>query len=203
MKFLNIAVPVFFLISTISMQGQRSLFDGVSLDGWELIDYEGHGEISLADSCIIIGRGETISGIRWKNDFPRTKYEVTFEAKRIEGSDFFCSVTCPVNESFITLVVGGWGGSLVGLSSIDYYDAVDNMTGYVYYFSQGRWYDIRLKVTDEKIEAWINNESVVDFTIGNYKLSLRWEMDSSVPFGITTYRTTGAVRNIKYRIFAD
>jgi hypothetical protein len=204
--FMNISyivLTIFILISSISMQDQKILFDGVSLDGWELIDFEGHGEISVADSCIIIGRGETISGIRWNNDFPKTNYEVNLEARRIEGSDFFCSVTCPVKESFVTLVIGGWGGSLVGLSSIDYYDAANNMTGYVFYFGSGHWYDIRLKVSDEKIEAWISKEKVVDFTIGNYKLSLRWEMESSIPFGITTYKTIGAVRNIRYKMITE
>jgi len=89
------------------------------------------------------------------------------EAKRIEGSDFFCSMTFPVKESFVTLVIGGWGGNLVGLSSIDFYDAANNHTGYVFYFGSGRWYDIRFKVTDEKIEAWIDKEKVLDFIIGN------------------------------------
>ncbi len=203
MNILHIVLPVCILINSISVQDQRSLFNGVSLKGWQVIDFEGHGDVSVADSCIIIGKGETISGVRWNDDFPKTNYEVSLEAKRIEGSDFFCAVTCPVKESFVTLVIGGWGGSLVGLSSIDYYDAANNSTGYVYYFGSGRWYDIRLKVSDEKIEAWINKEKIVDFTIGDSRLSLRWEMESSIPFGLTTYKTTGAIRNIGYKMIND
>jgi hypothetical protein len=37
----------------------------------------------------------------------------------------------------------------------------------------------------------------VDFTIGNSNLSLRMEVETSIPFGITTWKTTGAIRNLK------
>lgn len=203
MNIIQIALSLFILLDSISDQDNRILFNGISLDGWQPIEFEGHGKISVEDSCIIIGRGETISGIRWDNDFPRTNYEVSLEAKRIDGSDFFCGMTVPVKDTYVTLVIGGWGGNLVGLSSIDYYDAANNITGYVFYFGSGRWYNVRLKVSDEKIEAWIDKEKIVDFEIGDSHLSLRWEMESSIPFGITTYKTTGAIRNIEYKMITD
>ena len=178
-------------------QADKALFDGVSLNNWEPVEFEGSGNISIADSCIIIGKGELISGIRWTGDFPKTNYEVTLDAKRIEGPDFFCGLTFPVKDSYLTLVLGGWGGALTGLSCIDGYDAANNPTGILFYFGSGSWWDIRLRVTDDKIEAWIQNEKIVDFTIGNSRLSLRSEVESSVPFGITTYKTAGAVRYIK------
>jgi len=183
-----------------NLQDDRLLFDGVSLDNWQVIDFEGHGNISVADSCIIIDKGELISGIRWTEDFPKTNYEVSLYARRVDGSDFFCGMTFPVKESFLTLVLGGWGGTLSGLSSIDGYDAANNMTGTVYRFASGWWYSVRLRVTDNKIEAWIEDEKIVDFTIENSRLSLRWEVESSAPFGFTTYKTTGALRNIKLHI---
>ena len=93
--------------------------------------------------------------------------------------------------------MGGWGGAMVGLSCIDGYDAANNMTGNLYRFASDWWYAIRLRVTDRKIEAWVEDEKIVDFTIGNSELSLRWEVESSAPFGFTTYKTTGALRNIK------
>jgi hypothetical protein len=58
-------------------------------------------------------------------------------------------------------------------------------------------------VTDEKIEAWINDEKVVDFTINDSYLSLRWEVESSKPFGITTCKTTGALKNISVRMVSN
>jgi hypothetical protein len=203
MKIL-LLVYTFILISFgKNIQDDKLLFDGVSLDNWQVIDFDGHGDISIDDSCIIINKGELISGIRWTNDFPKTNYEVNLYAKRIEGSDFFCGLTFPVKESFLTLVLGGWGGSVVGLSCIDGYDAANNMTGNIIRFASGWWYAVRLRVTDKKIEAWVEDEKIVDFTIENSKLSLRWEVESSAPFGITTYKTTGAIRNIRLHMITE
>ncbi len=198
--------PIFIafvsLLITLNPQiaEDRILFDGVSLNNWQLIDYEGHGEVSVSDSCIIIGKGDLITGIRWTGDFPKTGYEVTLSAKRVNGNDFFCGLTFPVRESYLTLVLGGWRGALSGLSCIDGYDAANNQTGIIYGFGTGWWYDVRLRVTDEKVEAWVADEKLVDFTIGKSRLSLRSEVESSVPFGFTTYQTTGAIKNIRLRM---
>jgi hypothetical protein len=195
---------IFFILNTflsgISQQDEMILFNGVSLDNWKEIEFEGQGEVSVRDSAIIIGRGKEITGVKWTGDFPKTNYEVHLKAKRIEGSDFFCGMTFPVKESFVTLVLGGWGGGLIGLSCIDGYDAANNPTGQLFHFASGWWYSIRLKVTDKKIEAWVEDEKIVDFTINNSELSLRWEVETSVPFGITTYRTTGAIKNIRVKM---
>lgn len=198
--------PIFIafvsLLITLNPQiaEDRILFDGVSLNNWQLIDYEGHGEVLVSDSCIIIGKGDLITGIRWTGDFPKTGYEVTLSAKRVNGNDFFCGLTFPVRESYLTLVLGGWRGALSGLSCIDGYDAANNQTGIIYGFGTGWWYDVRLRVTDEKVEAWVADEKLVDFTIGKSRLSLRSEVESSVPFGFTTYQTTGAIKNIRLRM---
>ena len=178
-------------------QDSQILFNGVSLDGWEIVDFTGHGTITVSDNCVIIGKGLGISGIRWIKDIPKTNYEVSLEAKRIEGDDFFCGLTFPVKESFCTFVVGGWGGSIVGLSSIDDEVAANNITYDFRNFELNQWYKIRVKVTDEKIEAWIDNDNIVDFIIGNHRISLRWEAESSIPLGIVTWQTTAAIRNIK------
>jgi len=203
MNFIFLACAFLSMINTKSIPDDKVLFDGVSLDHWQVIDYEGHGVISIADSCIIIGKGEFISGIRWTEDFPKTNYEVTLYAKRVDGNDFFCGMTFPVKESFLTLVLGGWGGSLCGLSCIDGYDAANNFTSKIFYFGTGAWWSVRLRVTDKKIEAWVAQDKIVDFTIGNSSLSLRLEVESSVPFGITTYKTTGALRDIKLHMISE
>jgi len=203
MHILLLAYSFLLISSGKNIQDDKVLFDGVSLKNWQVIDFEGHGNISITDSCIIIGKGELISGIRWTEDFPKTNYEINLEAKRIAGSDFFCGMTFPVKDSFLTLVLGGWGGSMVGLSCIDGYDAANNMTGTLFHFASGWWYAIRLKVTEKKIEAWIEDEKIIDFTIENSRLSLREEVESSVPFGITTYKTTGALRKIMLHMITE
>lgn len=197
MKIILLIYAFLLLTPGKNIREEKLLFDGVSLDHWEIIDYEGHGEVKVADSCIFIGKGEYISGIRWTEDFPLTNYEVTLEAKRVDGNDFFCGMTFPVKESFVTLILGGWGGSLCGLSCIDGYDAANNYTSKIFHFGTGSWWSVRLRVTDKKIEAWVDQDKIVDFTTGSSVLSLRMEVESSVPFGITTYKTTGAIRDIR------
>ena len=46
-------------------------------------------------------------------------------------------------HSHATLILGGWGGSLIGISSIDDFDASENETGDdAYIFEDNQWYDI-------------------------------------------------------------
>jgi len=200
---LNILIIMFLFSGTGHGQETMTLFDGVSLNGWQIIDFGGQGNISVRDDAIVIEAGEPLSGIRWTKDFPKINYEVNLQVKRVRGSDFFCGMTFPVKDSFLTLVLGGWQGYVNGLSSIDGYDAANNETYDSYGFNVGQWYRIRLRVTDRKIEAWADDSRIVDFTIGNHDLSLRFEMEPTVPFGISSYYTTGAVRFITVTMISD
>jgi len=203
-KHLKVILYCFIISLTPNIQagvtentpGKRELFNGTSLDGWEITDFGGHGKVYVSDSTIILEKGVECTGIRWLQEFPKTDYEVTLEAKRLDGYDFFCGMTFPVDDEFCSLIVGGWGGTVVGISSIDGMDASENFTGMMKRFRKDEWYHIRLRVTETKIEAYINNVSVVDFERGSHKLSVRSEVRPSRPFGIATWKTTGALRRI-------
>jgi hypothetical protein len=173
------------------------LFDGRTLNGWEITNFGTQGDIYVSGGKIVLGMGDGCTGITWKEEFPAANYEVTLEAMRVEGNDFFCGMTFPVGKDPCSLIVGGWGGTVVGLSSINGIDASENETTLIRQFEKDRWYIIRLKVTEEVIQAWIDNEIVVDFTIGDNFLSIRPEVELSKPFGITSWRTTAAIRNIQ------
>jgi hypothetical protein len=177
----------------------RSLFDGKTLQGWKKSDFAGSGEVEIKDGQIILGTGNDMTGITWTNDLPRNNYEVTLEAMRVDGSDFFCGFTFPVKQDPCSLIVGGWGGGVVGLSSIDGSDASENETTTFTSFKAGQWYRIKLRVTDPKIEAWIDDKKVVDLKLEGRRLSIRIEVESSKPFGFATWRTTGALRNLNLR----
>lgn len=179
--------------------GWSLLFDGQTLGGWEITNFGPQGPVYLSGGSIILEMGDAITGITWKGEFPAMDYEVQLEAKKITGNDFFCGMTFPVGESFCSLIVGGWSGTVVGLSSIDGLDASENETRSIRSFDHDTWYTIRLKVTEEKIEAWIDDEQVVDFETSGQQLSIRPEVGLSRPFGITTWRTTAALRNIIMR----
>jgi len=172
------------------------IFDGNSLNGWEIANFGTQGDVYVSGDKIILGMGDGCTGITWNEEFPVSDYEVTLEAMRVEGNDFFCGITFPAGKDPCSLIIGGWGGTVVGLSSINGMDASENETMSNRLFETDRWYKIRLKVTAEKIQAWIDNEKVVDFTIGDNYLSIRPEVELSKPFGIASWRTTSAIRNI-------
>ncbi len=173
------------------------IFDGKSLTGWEITNFGPQGPVFISNDQVVLGMGDGCTGITWKKEFPSVDYEVTLEAKRVDGNDFFCGMTFPVGKDPCTLIVGGWGGTVVGLSSINGMDASENETSTLRQFEKERWYRIRLRVTGETIQAWIDDEIVVDFAIGNNFLSVRPEVELSKPFGIASWRTTAAIRKIK------
>jgi hypothetical protein len=141
--------------------------------------------------------GDGCTGITWTETPPEMEYQLSLDAKRIAGSDFFCGLTFPVNEYFCTLIVGGWGGSLVGLSCIDGRDASDNETTGWMNFKNDQWYHITVEVSKGKIKAKIDEQLVIDFTIGNHSLSVRSEVLNNIPLGIATWHTTAALKNIR------
>ena len=176
----------------------KNLFDGKTLAGWKVTDFAGHGEVTVKDGTVVLETGQ-MTGITWTNDLPRMNYELSLEAMRVEGSDFFCGLTFPVGKDPCSLIVGGWGGGVVGLSSLDSQDASSNETTKYVTFKNGRWYAIRLRVTPGKIEAWIDADKVVDVATENRTISIRLEVEESKPLGIASWSTTAALRNLKLR----
>lgn len=179
----------------------QSLFDGKSLQGWHETPFTGHGQVRVENGTILLNPGAPMTGVTWAGSFPRSNYEVRFEAARLKGNDFFASLTFPVQDSFCTWVTGGWGGDIVGLSSLDGWDASDNETRKYFNFEAGHWYKLRLQVTDDRIRAWIDDRPIVDAVITGRALSLRHgEIKLSAPFGFASYNTAGGLRKIEYRL---
>lgn len=178
----------------------QPVFDGKSLRGWRITKFDGGGKVEVPNGLISLGTGDPFTGINYTNATPKMNYEVVLEAMRVDGSDFFCGLTFPVRDSFCSLIVGGWGGSVVGLSSIDGMDASENETTQFIDFTTGRWYRIRLRVTEQKIEAWIEQKKVVNLTTTGRKISLRFgDIEMSKPLGIASWSTSAALREIKIR----
>ena len=180
-------------------QKWQSLFDEKTLAGWKETEFGGGGEVLVKAGKIVISFGEGCTGITWQKEFPKVDYEVRLQAQRVEGTDFFCGLTFPVQDSPCSLIVGGWGGSVVGLSAIDGLLAIDNSTNKVMTFKKGQWYDIRLRVTKSRISAWIDAEQIVDFETKGHKLTIHPAVMKSQPFGICSYSTTAALRKIELR----
>lgn len=179
----------------------KSLFDGKELKDWAAAEFGGEGEVSVEkDGEIVMQRGSDISGVRWKGKpLPKKNYEITFESRRIDGSDFFCGLVFPVGDSYCSFVVGGWGGGVVGLSSVDGLYAADNDTATHDVFKEKQWYKIRLRVGEKFVRAWIDDKSVVDLDLTNRKVSLHPAVDPAKPLGIACYATVAGLRNIYFR----
>jgi hypothetical protein len=180
-----------------------SLFDGKTLAGWcPFVDEDYpdlYGKVRVEDGAMVLEAGSPMTGVRWARHFPREEYELTLEGQRVEGGDFFCGLTFPVGDSPLTLILGGWGGTTVGLSNIDSYSAVENETTTSRTFENGRWYRIRLRVTGEKIRVWIDDDKVIDVAREGREFTIWPQQEPGRPLGITTYYTHGALRNIRVR----
>lgn len=185
----------------------QNLFDGKSLDGWKATGFSAPGEVKVEPNfqgkgaAIVVNTGIALSGFNWTNsDLPKTNYEIELEAMKIEGTDFSCGLTFPVGDSHASLIMGGWGGATVGISSIDDADASRNETTQYLTFPKNKWYKVRLRITPSKIEVWHDGKQIIAQNITGRKINLRrGEISQSVPLGISTYQTTAAFRNIRLR----
>lgn len=164
---------------------------------WKVTEFDGKGAVTFEPGVIRLGKGDDLTGVNWTGKYPRLHYEITLDAMRVDGDDFFCGLTFPYKGSACSLIVGGWGGGLVGLSCLDHQDAYNNETARFRKFESNRWYSIRVRVTDNKIAAWIDGEQVVDANVADRKIDVRMEVEKSKPLGIATWRTTGAFRNFE------
>ncbi len=176
--------------------GWTSLFNGENLEGWEITNFGTEGPVQVSEGNIILGMGDGCTGITWTGEFPVINYEVSLDAKKISGNDFFCGMTFPVEDTFCSLIIGGWGGPVAGLSTIDGLDASENETRILKKFDHDRWYNIKLKVTGDKIEAWVDDEQIINFLTEGHELGIRPEVNLSRPFGICSWVTTAALKNI-------
>jgi hypothetical protein len=172
------------------------------LSNWTITDFVARGAVTVVSNKVILGAGAIMTGINWTNGpLPKSDYEISLDALRSDGSDFFCGLTFPVGDSFCSLILGGWGGAITGLSSLDDLDASENETSKSLFYETGRWYHIRVRVTAAKIQAWLDRDKIIDANIAGRKVSLRpGPIEFSRPLGLATYQTGAAARNLQLRL---
>jgi hypothetical protein len=186
--------------SQAKMTSWKNLFDGKSLGKWKVTDFHDTPAVTVVDGAIQLPIGNDMTGITLAGDPPsRINYEIEIIAMKVAGNDFFTGLTFPIGKDYLSLIVGGWGGGLVGLSSINGMDASENDTSSWREFEPKRWYTIRLRVTEGRVEGWIDNEKVINRRLDGETLSTRIEVESSKPLGISTWRTHGAIKSIRWR----
>ena len=195
---------LFLAFTGISFGENRDkvLFDGKSLSDWTITDYAGRGEVSLdGNGSVLLEFGIALTGIHWHGEsLPSSNYEVRWRAKKEMGTDFFGSLTFPYKTSHATLILGGWGGALVGISCIDGFDASENETANAYRFITNQWYDCILQVTDTHFKFWVDREKIIDCNVEGREVGMRTgEIEMSVPLGFSTYDTTAKIREVHLR----
>ena len=162
---------------------------------------------------LVLGTGEPFSAVKYegKEDIlPREGYEISWDAMRVDGTDFFSALTFPVGkreegkeDKCVSFVNGGWGGWVVGISSINHQFASENETTRSFEFVNGRWYHFTLQVTPEVIRCLIDGKDQFKVDIREKALAMHpSEIQRCVPLGFCSYQTTGAIRNVQIRKLA-
>jgi hypothetical protein len=178
------------------------LLTGSELKDWKVIEeMKQHGPVTLKDGVLVLGIGQPMTGVVYsgKAELPVKDYEASFEARRIEGDDFFAALTLPVRdaESFVTFVVGGWGGTCVGISSIQFQSADENATTNWIEFEMKKWYRFRVEVRENRLKGFVDDKEIFDADTTDKKLSLRFgEIEYCKPLGLATFRTHGEIKNL-------
>jgi hypothetical protein len=182
-----------------------SLFDGKTLKNWKPTEFGGEGGVSVEDGQIVVGAGSTLSGVTWNGgDLPKVNYEIELDAMMLNGSDFFLALTFPYKNSAASLVLGGWGGSLCGISSINGNDAANNEHTTTRDFPKNKWVHVRLRVTPDRLKAWPDHDDenpllVVETTC--VEINTRADIDAARPLGLSTFQTSAAYKNITLKKF--
>jgi 3-keto-disaccharide hydrolase len=181
----------------------KPLFDGKNLGHFKKTEFGGDGEVKIEKGQLILEMGQPLTGVTWDKEkakeLPTDNYEITLEAMKVKGDDFFCGLTFPCRDSHCSFICGGWAGGIVGISSINGQDASENETTKYRTFKHNQWYKIRVRVSGGKLRAWIDDEQYVDVELDGKKIDTRFEVDINKPLGLSCYQTTAAIRNFKIR----
>jgi len=178
------------------------IFDGKTLKNWKSTEFGGQGDVSVEEGKIVVRAGSTLSGVNWVGpELPTSNYEIELDAMKLDGSDFFLGLTFPYKKEAASIILGGWGGGVTGISSINGDDAANNEFMTTRDYPKNKWFHLRLRVTDKRIQAWLNDEKdpFVDCETEGKTITTRGEIDPARPLGLSTYQTSGAFKNLKMR----
>lgn len=205
MKHLTFSALVLFLFTGCSeSKPQRwDLLGAAMVPHWQALVIEGAGKPQIGPGEIVLPEGAPMTAVRfggWEAmGLPVVDYAIEYEAMRLAGQDFFGAVTFPIRslKTCATLVNGGWGGGLVGISNIDEQSANENATRSEHRFVNGQWYRFRLEVRSEEIKGWLDGRLIINASIKARTISLRaGDIEQCAPFGLATYGTTGKMRGL-------
>jgi len=185
---------------------EQAVWEKPDTEKWAPIQFGGEGAVEWNDGVLHFDPGVEMTGSRYGGRVPTVPFEVRLEARKIEGSDFFCGLTFPVDshDACATLIVGGWGGGTMGISSIDGMDASENETTSYHNFKDNQWYAIRVVVESDRISTWIDGEELINVGIEGREIGLRsGSIELCAPFGLATFQTEAEFKGLEWRSLAD
>lgn len=169
-------------------------------EAWEVVaadPFDRHGAVQIAPGQLEIAAGDPGSGLVYRGPLPRTDYRISLEAQRTEGEDFFCGLTFPIGTEHASLIIGGWGGGVTGISNIDGMPAIENETTSYTPFENGRWYAIELRVTQPRLIALVDGSEILNVDAEGRKFNVWPEMESMRPLGIATWKSSATIRRVR------
>jgi len=175
------------------------LFDGRTLGGFVPTLFGGEGEVEVRSGAIELGMGSPLTGVTWTGELPHGDYELEVRAARTLGNDFFCGLTFPAGGGHLTLVLGGWGGAVCGLSCLDGLDAANNETRTLRAFATGRSHTVTVTVAGAAVAAAIDGAPLCRADLRGRALSLRPEVLRSAPLGIASFLTAARIEAVRWR----
>lgn len=177
----------------------RPLFDGYSLSGFAITSFGGEGGVRVEPGRIVLEPGSPLTGITWTGEVPHGDYELVCTAARLRGNDFFCGLTFPVGDGHLTLILGGWGGTVCGLSSLDGLDAAHNETRTLRRFEIGRPYTVQLEIRRDRVDVQLDGKPLLDCALAGRRPGLRPEVEPSLPLGVAAFATRAAIWDLRWR----
>jgi hypothetical protein len=176
------------------------LFNGKDLAGWKVAEFQDAGKVEvLPDGVISCQAGKPLSGIAYTNPVPTMSYELKLEAMRAEGSDFFIALTLPIEDSFCTVIIGGWGGMVCGISCINYMSAVDNQYVRGLTLENNQWYTLRVRVMPNVMQVFLDDKlyhARVEYEKASiFSLRSGSDLEKTKPLSLASYDTHAKWRN--------
>jgi hypothetical protein len=185
----------------------KDLFDGKTLNGWKQLTKGAYrrkkvGTVTVEAGRLILGDDSLNVGITATDRVPKSNYEIEVGAMRVSGNGL-SSFCFPVGDAYCRLAVGGYEtGDIVGLQLVDGKDAQSNETTRHVRFQSNRWYTVRLRVTDDRVQVWIDGNQAIDLPRRGHDFTAgkgREEITGAGSLGIYTNSGAAAIRSIRIR----
>ncbi len=167
--------------------------------GFVATDFGAEDTVTIAPDAVSLEPGAPLSGVTYTGALPTPPYTLAVEFTKRYGSDFPLAITFPVAGSHLSLVLGGWGGTVCGLSSLDGLDAARNATRFVRAFPVGVRTRVELDVEAERVAVRLDGVPVLDVPLAGRAVGVRAELEPCKPLGLAAFATATTIHSFRVR----